>query len=221
MTGAAVPSLRLFDYGPSANCYKVRLLLAQLGTPYERVPVDIFGGDTLDPSYEAVNPARETPVLQVGDRFLPESGAILAYLAEGTPLLPADPWDRAQTLRWVLFEQTQVMGTIGGLRFRALTGRLDPASREAAARRRSAGAALSVLERHLAGRTFLADAYSIADIAVYAYAHVAGEAGIDLDGFPAVRGWLRAVTETPGYMNDLDPYPENARPSASRSIYDA
>jgi glutathione S-transferase len=214
-------NLRLFDYAASANCYKVRLLLAQLGLAYERIPVDIFAGDTLDAGYAARNPARETPVLEVGGRHLPESGAILAYLAEGTELLPGEPWERAQALRWLLFEQTQVMGTIGGLRFRVITGRLDPDARSAAHRREAGRSALAILERHLAERTFLAaDRYSIADIAVFGYAHVAPEAGIDLDAYPAVQRWIDAITATPGFMNDLAPYPPNAHRGRSRSIYD-
>src|ERR687885_1106417 len=115
--------MRLYDYAASCNCYKVRLLLAQLGVEYERVPVDIFAGDTLDDGYAAVNPARETPVLEVDGRHLPESGAILAYLAEGTRFLPADRWDRAQVLRWLLFEQTQVMSAIGGVGLPLVSGR--------------------------------------------------------------------------------------------------
>jgi glutathione S-transferase len=214
--------LRLHDYAASANCFKVRLLLAQLGRDYERVPVDIFAGDTLGDDYAARNPARETPVLEVGGRFLPESGAILAYLAEGTELLPAEPWERAHVLRWLLFEQTQVMGTVGGLRFRVLTGRLDPDSPAAERRREASRSALAILDRHLAERTFLAaDRYTIADIAVFGYAHVAGDAGIDLGDHPAVQRWVDAVSSTPGFMNDLAPYPANARPGASRSIYDA
>src|ERR687885_2108047 len=125
--------MRLYDYAASCNCYKVRLLLAQLGVEYERVAVDIFAGDTVADGYAAVNPARETPVLEVDGRHLPESGAILVYLAEGTELLPADRWKRAQVMRWLLFEQTQVMSAIGGLRFRLITGPLwedQPAARE-------------------------------------------------------------------------------------------
>jgi glutathione S-transferase len=123
--------LRLYDYSASANCYKVRLLLAQLGRPYERVPVDIFDGDTLTDAFAAINPARSTPVLQVGGEHLPESDAILAFLAEGTDLMPAAPVERGQVLRWLFFEQTGVMMTIGGLRFRLLTGRF-PADSDAA-----------------------------------------------------------------------------------------
>jgi glutathione S-transferase len=212
--------MRLFDYDASGNCYKVRLALAQLGTEYERVPVDIFAGATLTDEYATVNPAREVPVLEVpGKGFLPESGAILAYLAEGTPLLPEDPWERAQVLRWVAFEQTQIMGTIGGLRFRLITGRIDPASRGAAFRADACRTSLGVLDTHLRDREFLAGDHSIADIAVYAYAHVADGAGIELGDFPAVQAWLRRVEATPGFMNDLAPYPANANLGESRSIY--
>jgi glutathione S-transferase len=213
-------TLRLHDYAASANCYKVRLLLAQLGREYERVPVDIFGGDTLTDAYAAINPARSTPVLQIGDdTHLPESDAILAYLAEGTAFMPDDPIERAQVLRWLLFEQTGVMMAIGGLRFRLLTGRL-PADSDAARRRRGqALAALGVLEAHLSRHDFFVGGYGIADIAMYGYVHVAGDAGIDLARFPAVRAWCERVRRQDGHVNDLEPYPANAMAGAGRSIY--
>jgi glutathione S-transferase len=212
--------LRLYDYSASANCYKVRLLLAQLGRPYERVPVDIFDGDTLTDAFAAINPARSTPVLQVGGEYLAESDAILAFLAEGTDLMPADPVERGQVLRWLFFEQTGVMMTIGGLRFRLLTGRFPADSDAAKRRRREALAALAVLESHLARHDFfVAGRYSIADIGIYGYAHVAGEAGIDLAAFPAVSAWCERVAGQEGYMNDLEPYPANAMAGAGRSIY--
>ena len=132
-------TLRLHDYSASGNCYKVRLLLAQLGLPYERVPVDIFGGDTLSDDYARVNPLRETPVLERdGADPLPESGAILIHLAEGTEYLPEDPNDRAQALRWLFFEQTEVIQGIAGLRFRLITERIRPDGREALWRRTAA-----------------------------------------------------------------------------------
>ena len=111
--------MRLFDYRASGNCYKVRLALAQLAVPYERVPVDIFAGETLTDEFARLNPVRTTPVLVPDDGPpLPESGAILIHLAEGTPLLPDDPADRAQVYRWLFFEQSALMPTIAGLRFR-------------------------------------------------------------------------------------------------------
>src|SRR5438105_1050890 len=108
--GREVRNIRLYDYTASGNCYKVRLLLAQLGRAYERVPVDIFGGDTLTDEYAALNPFRSTPVLELEDgRVLIESNAILWYLASGTPFLPSDPFSQAEVCRWLLYEQTDVM----------------------------------------------------------------------------------------------------------------
>jgi glutathione S-transferase len=215
--------MRLYDYAASANCYKARLLLAQLGRPYERVPIDIFAGDTLTDDFAAKNPARSTPVLETDDgRYLQESNAILWYLADGTELLPDDAFDRAHALKWLILEQTDVMPGIGGLRFRLLTGRWSPDQPEAVARRELGLAALRMLEPHLEERAyFVGDRYTIADIALYAYTHTAPEAGFDLTSFPAVAAWLRRVEREPAFMNDLEPYPPNARPGASVSIYDA
>ena len=213
--------LRLHDYGASANCYKVRLLLAQLGRPYERVPTDIFAGDTLTDDFGEMNPARTTPVLQIGDAtFLQESAAILFYLAEGTPFLPEERFLRAQVVRWLIVEQTDVMPLVGGLRFRLLTGRLEPGDPDAVRRREGGEEVLALLDEHLARHEFLVgDRYSIADVAVYGYTHVAPEAGYDLDARPAVTSWLRRVEARPGFVDDLEPYPENARLGEGRSLY--
>jgi glutathione S-transferase len=215
-------TLRLHDYSASANCYKVRLLLAQLGRPYERVPVDIFGGDTLTDDYARLNPARQTPVLESdGAEPLAESNAILVHLADGTKYLPDDPNERAQALRWLFFEQAEVIPGIAGLRFRLNTGRIRPDGREVEARRGVGKAALEVLNRRLEQHDFLAgDRYSVADISLFAYVHVAHEAGFELSDYPAVQSWLARVEATPGFVNDLDPYPPNAWLGKSRSIYD-
>ena len=215
-------TLRLHDYHASGNCYKVRLLLAQLGREYERVPTDIFGGDTLSDEYGRLNPVRETPVLeQDGAEPLPESNAILVHLAEGTELLPSDPHERAQVLRWLFWEQSEVIPGIAGLRFRLQTGRLPADDPRAEARRAGGRAVLGVLEGHLSERDWMVGGrYSVADISLYAYMHVAHEAGFELADYPAVQGWLARVEGTPGFMNDLDPYPPNTRPGAGRSIYD-
>jgi glutathione S-transferase len=211
--------MRLYDYAASANCYKARLLLALLGFEYERVAVDIFAGDTLTDEYARLNPLRETPVLELDDgRRLAQSNAILWYLAEGSSFLPDDPFERGQIAQWLFFEQERVMSGIGSARFRIMTGRnvdLVPA-RVAIGR-----GALEVLDAHLADRAFLVgEACSIADLGAFAYTHVAEDAGLRLNDHPAVAGWLKRVTELPGFMNDLVPYPDNARPGASRSIYD-
>lgn len=213
--------MRLYDYSASGNCYKVRLLLAQLGLPYERVPVDIFAGETLTDEFGRLNPARSTPVLvRDGDPPLAESNAILLHLAEGTELLPDEPAARAQVYRWLFFEQADVIPAVAGLRFRLLTGRLAPDDPEARSRRAAGEEVLALLDEHLAGREFLVDAgYSVADIALFGYLHVAGDAGFTL---PArVRAWIERVEARPGFVDDLEPYPANAHPGAGRSIYDA
>jgi glutathione S-transferase len=142
--------LRLYDYFASCNCYKVRLLLAQLGLQYERVPIDIFNGETLTDEYTEMNPSRSTPVLEMGDRrYLPESNAILVYLAKGTPYLPDDAFELAEVVRWLVYEQTDVIPTTGGLRFRLLVGRLTPSEPDAIRRREGAVAVLRLLDDHL------------------------------------------------------------------------
>jgi glutathione S-transferase len=209
--------MKLYDYAASANCYKVRLLLAQLGREYERVPVDIFGGDTLTDEYAAINPARTTPVLEdPPGTFLQESNAILLHLARGSDFLPHDP----QVYRWLFFEQADVVPTMGGLRFRLITGRLSPDDAGALRRREASHEVLALLDAHLAQRDFFVGTYSVADIGIYGYVHVADEAGLDLGPYASLRSWLARVQAQPGYMNDLEAYPPNARAGASRSIYD-
>jgi glutathione S-transferase len=213
--------MNLYDYSASANCYKARLLLAQLGRAYERVAVDIFGGDTLTDEYERLNPHRSTPVLELDDgRTLIESNAILWYLAAGTAYLPDDPFGQAEVCRWLIYEQSDVMPMIGGLRFRLHTGRFAADSEAAQARREGAYEVLRILDGHLARRPFLVeDRYTIADVAVYAYSHVAEEAGVDTSGYGHFRAWLDRVAGQPGFMNDLAPYPPNSKVLAGRSIY--
>ena len=210
--------MKLYDYAASANCYKVRLLLAHLGREYERVPVDIFAGDTLTDEFAAMSPARTTPVLEdPPGTFLQESNAILIHLARGTSFLPDDP----QVYRWLFYEQADVVPTMGGLRFRLITGRLSPDDADAQRRRAASYEVLGLLDAHLAGRDFFVGAaYSLADIGIYGYVHVAHEAGLDLEPYGSLRAWLARVQEQPGYMNDLAPYPPSSHAGASRSIYD-
>jgi glutathione S-transferase len=210
--------MRLYDYAASANCYKVRLLLAQLGAEYERVPIDIFAGDTLTDEFAAVNPARTTPVLEDPDgTFLQESNAILLHLARGTPFLPDDP----QVFRWLFYEQADVVPTMGGLRFRLITGRLASDDPDVLQRRNASYEVLELLDAHLAQQDFLVGGtYTVADTGIYGYVHVAGEAGLDLEPYASVRLWVARVQEQPRYLNDLEPYPPNSYAGASRSIYD-
>jgi glutathione S-transferase len=211
--------LRLYDYAPSGNCYKPRLLLALLGREYERVPVDIFAGETLSDAYAALNPAREVPVLELDDgSLITQSGAILWYLAEGTPWLPDDAADRGRVLQWLFFEQERVMSGIGGARFRIVTNR----GPELAKRRQALGrSALEMLEAQLGDRAFLlGEPPTIADVANFSYTSRADEAGLPLAQYPAVSAWLDRVRALPGFMDDFVPYPANAHAGASRSIYD-
>jgi glutathione S-transferase len=217
-----VAGLRLYDYAASCNCYKVRLLLAQLGLHYERVPIDIFGGDTLTDEFARINPMRTTPVLETEDgRYLPESNAILLFLADGTTFLPEEPFERAEVARWLIYEQTDVIPTMGGLRFRLLVGRLQPSDPDVVRRKDGAEEVLRLLDGHLSTRPFfVADRYTIADIGIYGYVHVAHEAGIDMSPYANVAAWLERVRAQPGYINDVGPYGANAAPGAGRSIYD-
>jgi glutathione S-transferase len=213
--------MRLYDYAASCNCYKVRLLLAHLGRTYERAPVDIFAGETLTDDYARINPARTTPVLETEDGFLQESNAILVYLASGTPFLPDDPFELAQVTRWLVYEQTDVVMMIGGLRFRLLAGRWTPDHPEAIRRRAGALEVLQLLDDHLAEREFfVGDRYTIADIAVYGYSHRTEEAGIPLEPYPHVRAWLARVESEPGFIEVGEAYPATAARGAGRSICD-
>ena len=206
--------MRLYDYPASANCYKVRLLLALLGRAYERVPVDIFAGDTLTDAFAALNPVRETPVLELDSgEVVTQSNAILWLLAHGTPFLPAEPLAQGRVLQWLSFEQERVMGGIGGPRFRRLTGRPEIPGRLAIG-----AEALAVLDAQLRERDWLVgDAPTIADVSVFGYAHVAAEAGLEPGAH--VHAWLERIRALPGFVDDLAPYGANARPGAGRSIY--
>lgn len=214
--------VRLYDYPPSCNCYKVRLLVAQLRIAYERVPIDIFAGETLTDEFARVNPTRSMPVLETGDdRHLPESNAILVYLARGTAYLPGDSLELAQVVRWLIYEQTDIVPMIGGLRFRVLVGRLKISDPDALRRRDGATAVLSLLDHHLTTReSFVAGRYTIADIAIYGYTHLGHDAGLDMRPYTALRGWFERVEQQPGYIEDVEPYGTNAALGAGRSIYD-
>ena len=211
---------RLYDYAASANCLKVRMTLGLLDRPFERVPVDIFAGDTLTDEYKAINPGRTTPVLEIAPgRHLPESNAILLHLAEESELLPDDPLDRADVARWLFFERS-FTPAVGGVRFMRLTGRDALLPEKVAEGEREGVRLLRQLEAHLAERPYLAgDSLTVADLSLYAYAHVAPEGGFDLEPLPHLRAWIERVAATPGLVNDLVPYPENSRIGVSRSIY--
>ncbi len=194
--------LRLYDYGESGNAYKVRLLLALLGERFERVHLDILKGETRRPEYLAKNPNHRVPMLEWPDgRRLAESNAILFHLAEGTGYLPSDAWQRAQLLQWLFFEQYSHEPYIAVVRFWHFAGLVDANQTVLPEKMERGYHALGVMESHLSGHAFfVADAYSIADIALYAYTHVAHEGGFDLDRFPSVTAWLERVASRPGHI---------------------
>lgn len=194
--------MRLYDYLSSGNGYKCRLLLRQLGLPFERVELDIMKNETRTPEFLAKNPNGRIPLLELDDgRLLPESNAILFYLAEGTPLLPADRYERAQALQWLFFEQYSHEPNIATTRFIVTHLPADSPRRAELPRRRELGyAALDVMERHLTRNDFfVAGRYTIADIALYAYTHVADEGGFDVGRYPAVGAWLARIAAQPGH----------------------
>ncbi len=195
--------LRLHDYAPSGNGYKVRLLLSLLGIPFERVEYDIDRGATRTPEFLRINPNGRIPVLEFEDgRFLAESDAILVYLAEGTRYLPQDRFERALVLQWLFFEQYSHEPNVATLRYWITHKLLNEERRAMVEGKRRAGyAALDVMERHLDGRRyFVGERYSVADIALYAYTHVAGEGEFDLARYAAIRRWLDRVASEPRHI---------------------
>ncbi|WP_394051944.1 glutathione S-transferase family protein [Xanthobacter versatilis] len=196
--------LTLYSTQASGNSYKVRLILAKLGRPFRLEEVDIFAGEHRTPEFLARNPEGRVPLLGIDGRFLAESNAILFYLADGTPFLPADPFDRAETLRWMFFEQHSHEPGIAAARFwlKQVRGGRDLRTHDVDRWMEEGYAALKVMERHLAGRRyFVGEALTIADMALYAHTHVAEEGDFSLRGFPAVRAWLERVAAEPGHVD--------------------
>ena len=190
---------------------KPRILLRQLELPYETVIVDLFRRETRKPEHLARNPDGRVPVLETDDgTLIPESGAILLHLAEGTPYLPAAGVARTRVHQWMFFEQNRLEGDLAMARFIKLTGRHGKYPEVFEHRLARGRDALATLDRGLAdGRPFIAgDAYTVADIALYAYAHCGGDAGADLSEHPHVVGWIERVEATPRFVNDLAPFPD-------------
>ena len=199
--------LTLHEDPVSGNCFKIRLTAAHLGLPLERRLYDIRKGETRTPAYlSTVNANGRVLVLQVGDRYLPESNAAIFYLAKGSALIPADRWDEADMLRWMFWEQYNHEPNIATLRFwLAYVGRdaLSDAQRAQIDGKRAGGeAALKLMDEHLTHRQwFVGNSFSLADIALYAYTHVCEEGGaFDLTSYSRVQGWLARVAGLPGHI---------------------
>ena len=197
--------IRLHDNLSSGNGYKVRLLLAQLGIPFERIEYDIDTGETRTSQFLATDhPNGRVPVLELEDgTMLPESNAILFYLADATPFLPEGRLERAQVMRWMFFEQYSHEPNVATLRF-WITHHVEMTEERRLSletKRKLGYEALGVMEGYLESNDFfVANRYSIADIALYAYTHVADEGGFDLEGFLAVHAWLERVASQPGHV---------------------
>ena len=194
---------KVFGMSASGNCYKIKLLLAQLHTPYQWEEVDLFNAGTQTPQFLAMNPNAEVPVLELSPgEFLPQSNAILFYLAEGTPFWPGERLARARALQWLFFEQYSHEPYIAVARSINRFMAADHPRRAELPRLLERGHnALAVMEHHLATRAFFVnDIYSIADIALFAYTHVAHEGGFDLARFPKISAWLARVKTQPGFV---------------------
>ena len=194
----------LYSMQRSGNSYKARLALAQLRVPYRLVEIDILKGDTRTPEFLAKNPSGHVPLLEAAPgRFLPESGAILWYLAGGSPLAPEDRLDRAETLQWMFFEQHSLEPYVGAAHFwlALVKGGRELQMHAIEEWMEHGYRALHVMDQHLENHSyFAAGRYTVADIALYAYTHVAEECGFELGGFPAIRGWLERIAGEPGHV---------------------
>ena len=197
--------MKLYDYLPSGNSYKVRLLLSYLGIDYDHVDVDIHKGDTHTDQFKALNPAGQIPLLELSDgRCIAESNAILYFLAEGTPYWPTSAFDQAKALQWMFFEQYKHEPAIAVARFiRAYA--MENRSKELEALTPRGYAALDVMEGHLVNhKWFVGSGPTIADIALYAYTHVAGDGGFDLTCYPNILAWLDRFSDHPRHIRITD-----------------
>lgn len=210
--------MRLYDYAPSQNCFKVRLLAAHLGLKLDIVPVGIFQAEGATLEFLAKNPMGGVPVLETDTgEYLPESNAILTYLAEGTRYLPRDGMARAQVLRWLMFEQRYVQTSISRLRYWTLTGKLDRFAHDVATARALGNRALDALDGEFAKRPFIAGhSYTIADMSIFAYSHVAADANFDLSARKNLCAWFDRVRRQPGFAGEVVPY--SADPHSSEML---
>ncbi len=195
--------MRLYNSAVSGNCYKVRLLLAHLGIAYETVEMSVVDRSNRSDVLGELNPGLRVPTVVLDDgRPLAESNAILWYFGDGTRYVPEDAYERAQVLQWQFFEQYSHEPNIAVARFwKTYSGQPERFERQRERLLAGGYAALDAMERHLDGRTFLvAEEYSLADISLYAYTHVAHEGDFDLDPYPAIRTWLERVAAQPGHV---------------------
>ncbi|MBE9096265.1 glutathione S-transferase family protein [Tychonema sp. LEGE 07203] len=198
---------KLYEYSPSGNCYKVRLLLTQLNIPFDRTEINILQKQSRTPEFLVKNPNGRIPVLEIeSGKFLFESNAIMFYLSEKTEFFPSDKFERAQVMQWLFFEQYSHEPYIATSRFWiSVLGKAEE-YKEALQQKQAPGyAALGVMEQHLEkNEFFVGDRYSIADIGLFAYTHVAAEGGFNLTRFPAIQNWIGRVKNQPRYISITD-----------------
>lgn len=194
---------RLYDFLPSGNCYKIRLLLNQIGIDYERVNVDILNKESRTPEFLKINPHGRTPVLYHDGKYLAESNAILWYLASDTHFLPKGKYEQALVLQWMFFEQYSHEPNIATPRYWVSILKAEEEYRERLKAKMKLGyAALDVMEQHLKNASyFVANQYSIADIALYAYTHVAEEGNFDLSGYKEIKAWFKRIESQENYID--------------------
>ena len=206
--------ITVYGYSPSGNCHKLRMLLEHLGRDYRWIETDSARGATRTPEYLAKNPNAKVPMIELDDgRILTESNAILYWLADGTSYFAGDAWQRAQTLAWMFFEQYSHEPYVAVARFICGWTPIDsPRRADLPKLRERSHQALAVMEKHLAGNEwFSSTGYGIADIALFAYTHCAGDGGVDLAGYPAIRRWLERVCAQAGFVAMPAYAAENAR----------
>ena len=194
---------KLYDFLPSGNCYKIRLLLNQLGIAYERVNIDILNKQSRTPEFLKINPNGRTPVLFHDGKYLAESNAILWYLASKTDFIPQGDYEQAQVLQWMFFEQFSHEPNIATARYWISILKAENEYQDVLKAKMTLGyAALDVMEQHLQSHDFfVANQYSIADIALYAYTHVAEEGKFDLSGYKGIKAWFERVEGQRNYIS--------------------
>ena len=195
--------LKLYEYAPSGNCYKIRLLLTQLEIPFERIQVDILKGETRTPEFIQKNPNGKIPLLEIEPgKYLPESNAVLYYLSQNTPFFPTDTFKQAQIMQWMFFEQYSHEPNIATSRYWiSVLGKAEEYQQALEQKKKLGNQALGVMEQHLKHHSFfVGEVYTIADICLFAYTHVADEGGFDLTQFPAIQAWIQRVQSQPEHL---------------------
>jgi glutathione S-transferase len=196
--------LRLYEYPSSGNCYKIRLLLTQLGIPFERIYVDIVQRESRTPEFLSKNPNGRVPLLELEPgKFLPESNAVLYYMSQETPFFPTEQFEQAQVMQWMFFEQYSHEPYIATSRYWiSILGKAEEYKQALEQKQPLGYAALGVMEEQLKNSPFfVGNCYTIADICLFAYTHVADEGGFDLTRFPAILAWINRVKEQPNYLS--------------------